>query len=78
MTLDELPHRCRAVVVSIDGAGPERRRVMDLGLLPGVEVTAHLTNPLGDPMAYLVRGCLIALRRSQTRHIQVRSGQAAP
>lgn len=78
MTLDEVPHRGRAVVVSVDGAGPERRRIMDLGLLPGVEVTAQLNNPLGDPMAYLVRGCLIALRRSQTRHIRVRAGQAAP
>jgi Fe2+ transport system protein FeoA len=78
MTLDELPYRVRAVVVSIDGAGPERRRVMDLGLLPGVEVTAQLSNPLGDPVAYLIRGCLIALRRSQARHIQVRIGQAAP
>jgi Fe2+ transport system protein FeoA len=73
MRLDELPHRGRAVVVSIDGSGPDRRRVMDLGILPGVEVTAQLSNPLGDPMAYLVRGCLIALRRSQARHIQVRA-----
>ena len=73
MTLDELPHRGRAVVVSIGGSGPERRRVMDLGLLPGVEITAQLDNPLGDPMAYLIRGCLIALRRSQARHIEVRT-----
>ena len=78
MTLDELPHRARAVVVGIDGAGPERRRVMDLGLLPGVEITAHLSNPLGDPTAYLIRGCLIALRRSQARHIHVRSVRATP
>jgi Fe2+ transport system protein FeoA len=46
---------------------------MDLGLLPGAEVTAHLHSPLGDPTAYLVRGCLIALRRSQARLIQVRT-----
>ncbi|GAA0269004.1 FeoA family protein [Cryptosporangium japonicum] len=73
MTLDELPHRSRAVVVRIDGAGPGRSRVMDLGLLPGAEVTAHLPSPLGDPTAYLVRGCLIALRRDQARLIQVRA-----
>ncbi|MFI5954445.1 ferrous iron transport protein A [Cryptosporangium sp. NPDC051539] len=73
MTLDELPHRSRAVVVSVEGTGPDRRRVMDLGLLPGVEVTAQLHSPFGDPTAYLVRGCLIALRRSQARHIQVRA-----
>ena len=78
MRLDELSHRGHAVVVSVGGSGPERRRIMDLGLLPGVEITAQLSNPLGDPMAYLVRGCLIALRRSQARHIQVRVEQAAP
>ena len=71
MTLDELPDRTRAVVVSVGGGGPDRRRVMDLGLVPGVEVRAHLHSPLGDPTAYLVRGCLIALRRSQARSIQV-------
>lgn len=73
MTLDELPDRSRAVVVSVDGSGPDRCRILDLGLLPGVEVTAQLSSPLGDPTAYLVRGCLIALRRSQARSIQVRA-----
>jgi len=44
---------------------------MDLGLLPGLEVRADLTSPLGDPTAYLVCGSLIVLRRSQARHIHV-------
>lgn len=72
MTLDEVPQQARAVVLRVGGAGADRSRLMALGLLPGVEVTRRMTSPLGDPTAYLVRGCLIALRRSQARCIEVR------
>jgi DtxR family Mn-dependent transcriptional regulator len=46
--------------------GSERRRLMDLGLLPGTTITAELTSASGDPTAYRVRGALIALRKSQS------------
>ena len=52
--------------------GDQRRRLMDLGLIPGTEVTAELVSPLGDPVAYRVRGSLIALRRDQARLIVIR------
>jgi ferrous iron transport protein A len=71
MTLDELPRDAEAVVTSLDASGPERRRLMDLGLLPGIEVRAERTSPLGDPTAYRVRGSLIVLRRSQARGIHI-------
>jgi len=44
----------------------ERRRLMDLGLLPGTTITAEFTSAAGDPMAFRVRGALIALRKSQS------------
>jgi len=71
MTLDEVPRAARAVVTRIDARGPERRRLMDLGVLPGAVLVAEGTSPLGDPTAYLVRGTVIALRRAQARCIQV-------
>ncbi|WGY00434.1 FeoA family protein [Nocardioides sp. QY071] len=77
MTLDELPHSGRAVVTRLDATGAERRRLMDLGVLPGVTVTAEATSPLGDPTAYRIRGAVIALRRAQARLIRVVS-QPAP
>ncbi|MCU0787021.1 MAG: metal-dependent transcriptional regulator, partial [Verrucomicrobia bacterium] len=43
--------------------GPERRRLLDLGFVPGTEVLAEMKSPGGDPTAYRVRGTLIALRR---------------
>lgn len=71
MTLDELRREGRAVITELDARGPERRRLMDLGVMPGVEIVAEGTSPLGDPTAYLVQGSLIALRRGQARGIHV-------
>ena len=51
--------------------GPQRRRLLDLGLVPGTLVEAELESAAGDPVAYRVRGALIALRRDQARWIQV-------
>ncbi len=51
--------------------GPQRRRMLDLGLIPGTEVTAEIQSPSGDPTGYLVRGAVIALRRSQADQIQI-------
>jgi DtxR family transcriptional regulator, Mn-dependent transcriptional regulator len=54
--------------------GAERRRLLDLGLLPGTEVTAELRSPGGDPTGYRIRGAVIALRRAQADQIQIRPG----
>lgn len=51
--------------------GLERRRLLDLGLLPGTLITAELESPAKDPVGYRVRGTLIALRKDQTRHIWI-------
>jgi DtxR family Mn-dependent transcriptional regulator len=53
--------------------GPERRRLLDLGFVPGTEVLAEMKSPGGDPTAYRVRGTLIALRREQAGLIRVSS-----
>jgi ferrous iron transport protein A len=71
MTLDELIGDERATVTSLDSSGAERRRLMDLGVLPGIVVRNVRRSPLGDPTAYLVRGSVIVLRRSQARGINV-------
>lgn len=60
-------------VVSISPAckGAERRRMMDLGIVPGTIIKAEMVSPSGDPTAYLIRGALIALRREQAALINV-------
>ena len=51
--------------------GADRRRIMDLGILPGTTIEVEMTSPSGDPTAYNVRGALIALRKEQARLIRV-------
>jgi DtxR family Mn-dependent transcriptional regulator len=60
-----------ARVLGLDPAlqGFTRRRLLDLGLTPGAEITAELPSLFGDPVAYRVRGALVALRREQARHV---------
>jgi len=71
MTLAELGSGQHATVRAVRATGETKRRITDLGLLPGTSVTVALENPLGDPRAYLIRGSLFALRNDQTRLIEV-------
>jgi DtxR family Mn-dependent transcriptional regulator len=70
----------RATIVDISRAcfGPQRRRLLDLGLLPGTRVEAEFAAPSGEPVAYRIRGAAIALRREQADMVQVeRTGDEA-
>jgi DtxR family transcriptional regulator, Mn-dependent transcriptional regulator len=71
--LSDLETGEEAVIVAISKGcrSPERRRLMDLGILPGTRIRAELRSPTGDPVAYRVRGTLIGLRSEQARHIGV-------
>jgi DtxR family transcriptional regulator, Mn-dependent transcriptional regulator len=63
-----------ARVVGITHAcqGPQRRRLLDLGVVPGTVIEAELVSANGDPVAYRIRGALIALRHEQASWIRVR------
>ncbi len=56
--------------------GAQRRRLLDLGVVPGTPITRELTSAGGDPVAYRIRGALIALRSSQADWIHVASPYA--
>jgi Fe2+ transport system protein FeoA len=45
---------------------------MDMGIVPGTEITPELVSIGGDPVAYRVRDTLVALREKQAEHIHVR------
>lgn len=53
-------------------AGAERRRLLDLGLVPGTRVRCEFASPFGSPRSYLVRGAMVALRREQADKVLVR------
>ncbi len=58
----------------------ERRRLLDLGVLPGTKIRAEFISPTGDPVAYMIRGALIALRKDQADKIliQTANGNHSP
>lgn len=66
-----LGERGRVVALAPGLRGPERRRFLDLGLVPGTEVEAELRSPGGDPTGYRVRGAVIALRREQAEQVEI-------
>lgn len=72
-TLHDLGSRERGRVVRISPAcrGLERRRLMDLGVIPGTVIEMETRSPGGDPTAYRIRGALIALRRKSAEHIMI-------
>jgi len=69
--LHELSVGQRGVVVRVGGKGPARRRMMDMGLVPGTEVKVVRLAPLGDPVEFEVKGYSLSLRKSEARSITV-------
>ncbi|ABW19521.1 FeoA family protein [Alkaliphilus oremlandii] len=59
-------------IVELLSMGLQRRRMLDLGLLPGTVIDVIRKSPLGDPVAYNIRGALIALRQEESDKILVK------
>ena len=60
-----------STVAAITAPEDRRRRLLELGFVPGAPVAALQAAPWGDPVAYGVCGAVIALRRADARQIQV-------
>ena len=58
-------------VIKVHGEGPVRRRIMDMGITKGVEITVRKVAPLGDPMELTVRGYELTLRKADADMIAV-------
>jgi len=70
-TLKDVPVGSSAKVVKLEGEGPLRRRIMDMGVTRGVEVAVRKVAPLGDPIEVTVRGYELSLRKSEAEQIIV-------
>ncbi len=62
----------KATVQSLMFEGPVRRRMLDLGVIEGTEIAPLFQSPSGSPVAYMIRGAVIALRQDITSGILVR------
>lgn len=71
MTLTNLPVGEDARVISISGTNTVTRRLMEMGVIPGVSVHMVKAAPFGDPIEIRVRGYSLAMRKSEADSIEV-------
>ena len=71
MTLKEVSVGQTVKVAKLDGEGPVKRRIMDMGITKGVEIYVRKVAPLGDPVEVTVRGYELSLRRADAEMIEV-------
>ena len=70
-TLAEIPLGASATVRGIGGPAAFRRRLLEMGLVPGTRVAVVTIAPLGDPLHIEVRGGQWSIRRAEAREIEV-------
>lgn len=68
-SLDELMPGQEASVRELIMSGAVRRRLTDLGLVPGTRIRCVAKSPSGDPKAFQIRGAVIAIRKEHSRQI---------
>lgn len=71
LSLADLIVGSTAKIASIELEGLLRRRVLDLGILPGTQVKCVRRSPAGDPIAFKVRDTVIALRSNDASLIKI-------
>ena len=71
MTLKELPIGSMATVVTVGGEGALRQHFLDMGLIPGVDVTMVKYAPMGDPVELQIHGYELTLRLADAEKIEI-------
>ncbi|MBO4753608.1 MAG: ferrous iron transport protein B [Bacteroidales bacterium] len=71
MTLRELKIGHRAIVTVVGGEGALRQHFLDMGIIPGIEVTLIRYAPMGDPMQIMLHGYLLTLRLDDAAQIEI-------
>ncbi len=71
MTLRECPEGSRARIVSLEASGALKRRLLEMGFVPGRSLRVVRNAPLRDPMEVEVMGYHLAVRKDDAFHILV-------
>lgn len=58
-------------VVKLHGEGATRRRIMDMGLTKGTDVTIRKVAPLGDPIEINIRGYELSIRKADAEMVEI-------
>ena len=72
MTLRDLKAGQSAVIEAVGGEGATRQHFLDMGVIPGAEVTLIKFAPMGDPMELRIHGYELTLRLSEAEQIDIR------
>ncbi|MCD7713075.1 MAG: ferrous iron transport protein A [Firmicutes bacterium] len=70
-TLKEAAVGSTVKVVRLNGEGGVKRRIMDMGITKGVEISVRKVAPLGDPIEVTVRGYELSIRKADAAMIEV-------
>jgi ferrous iron transport protein A len=68
-TLDKAKIGSNCLIVKVTGEKPIKRRLMDMGLIPGTEIYVHKFAPLGDPLEIRVKNTELTLRKADAKNI---------
>ncbi|MGN0482708.1 MAG: ferrous iron transport protein A [Lachnospiraceae bacterium] len=71
MTLRDIKPGSTVVVKKLNGMGPVKRRIMDMGITKGIDIFVRKVAPLGDPVEVTVRGYELSLRKADAEMIEV-------
>lgn len=71
MTLKDVKPGMTVKVIKINGEGPVKRRIMDMGITKGVELFVRKVAPLGDPIEINLRGYELSIRKFDAEIIEV-------
>lgn len=73
LTLKDLQPGMSAVVVALDAVGSVKRRMIDMGITPGVRIYVVKEAPLGDPIEINLRGYELSIRKADAANIKITS-----
>ena len=71
-TLKDVPVGGSCVITKLTGTGAVKRRIMDMGLTKGTQVTVRKVAPLGDPIELTVRGYELSIRKDEAARVEVK------
>ena len=71
MYLSDMKVGDKGIVKKIDASENIKRRLLDIGLINGTTIECVLKSPFNDPVAYLIRGAIIAIRKNDCNKIEV-------
>ena len=71
MKLNELKVAKSAVLTKVSGQGALRQHFLDMGMVPGAEITLIKTAPMGDPLEYQIHGYELTLRLAEAEKIEI-------